>query len=76
VPSFAYGKAPLGLDLRQVIKRGRPFLINTGIAHKDMGHSVVARGLLWPPMDAFQSAAQAWCKKYNVTLDDFVKSLE
>lgn len=76
VPSFAYSKAPLGLDLRQVIKRGRPFLINTGIAHKEMGHSVVARGLLWPPMDAFQSAAQAWCKKYNVTLDEFVKSLE
>jgi hypothetical protein len=47
-----------------------------GIAHKDMGHSVVARGLLWPPMDAFQSAAKAWCKKYNVTLDEFVKSLE
>jgi hypothetical protein len=41
-----------------------------------MGHSVVARGLLWPPMDAFQSAAQAWCKKHNVTLDDFVMSLE
>lgn len=30
IPSFGYAKAPLGLDLRQVIKRGRPFLINTG----------------------------------------------
>jgi len=76
VPSFGFQSAPLGLDLRQVIKRDKPFLINTGIAHKEMGFSVVARGLLWPPMDAFKSAATAWCKKYNVTMDEFVKSLE
>lgn len=76
VPSFGYDNAPLGLDLRQVIKKGKPFLINTGIAHKEMGFSVVARGLLYPPMDAFTGAAQAWCKKYNVTMDEFVKTLE
>jgi len=76
IPSFAYANCPLGLDLRQVIKKNKPFLINTGIAHKEMGHSVVARGLLFPPMDVFKSAAQAWCKKYNVTMDEFVKSLE
>jgi len=75
IPSFAYGNAPLGLDLRQVIKRKKPFLINTGIAHKEMGYSVVARGLLYPPMDAFENAAKAWCSKYNVTMEDFVNSL-
>jgi len=76
VPSSAYAPAPLGIDLRQVIARKKVFLINTGIAHRDMGHSVVARGLLYPPMEAFQAAANDWCKKHNVSLDDFVKSLE
>jgi len=51
-------------------------LINTGIAHKEMGFSVVARGLLYPPMDAFKNASNAWCKKYNVSMDEFVKSIE
>jgi hypothetical protein len=75
VPSFAFGPAPLGIDLRPVIAKNEVFLINTGIAHKEMGHSVVARGLLLPPMDAFQKAAQAWCKKYNVSIADFVGTL-
>jgi len=76
IPSFGYQPAPLGLDLRRVIKRNKPFLINTGIAHKEMGHSVVARGLLYPPMEVFQDASEVWCKKYNVSKEDFVKSLE
>jgi len=76
VPSFGYKPAPIGLDLRKVIQRNKPFLINNGIAHKDMGHSVVARGLLWPPMDAFTNAAQFWCKRHLVTMDQFIKSLE
>jgi len=75
VPSFGYEPAPLGIDLRKVIQAKKPFLINTGIAHKDMGHSVVARGLLYPPMDAFTKAAEGWCKAHNVTMDEFVKSL-
>jgi len=75
VPSFGYECAPLGIDLRKVIEAKKPFLINTGIAHKEMGHSVVARGLLYPPMDAFTKAAEGWCKKHNVTMTDFVKSL-
>jgi len=76
VPSFGYQPAPLGLDLRCVLKRNQPFLINTGIAHKEMGHSVVARGLLYPPMGVFTDAAKYWCTKYGVTEQDFVKSLE
>jgi len=61
IPSFAYEPGPLGIDLRRVIAKGKTFLINTGIAHKEMGHSVVARGLLYPPMECFTAAAEAWC---------------
>jgi len=76
VPSFAYANAPLGIDLRQVIGRAQTFLINTGIAHKDMGHSVVARGLLIPPYAAFEAAAKGWAKKHNVSVEDMVNTLK
>jgi len=76
VPSFNYAPAPLGIDLRKVLKKKETFLINTGIAHKDMGFSVVARGLLYPPMDAFTSAADEWCKTYGVSVNEFVSSLD
>jgi len=76
IPSFAYAPGPLGIDLRSVIHKKKTFLINTGIAHKEMGHSVVARGLLFPPYDAFESAAKSWCKKYDVPLEDFARSFE
>jgi len=76
VPSFAYAPAPLGIDLRHVIARKETFLINTGIAHKDMGHSVVARGLLIPPYGAFEAAAAGWAKKHNLTVQDMVDSLK
>jgi len=75
VPSFAYASAPLGIDLRQVQVKKQPFLINTGIAHKDMGHSVVARGLLYPPMGVFEKAAEDWCEIHSVTMEQFVGSL-
>jgi len=78
VPSSEYRPAPLGIDLRQVAAREGPegiFLINTGIAHKDMGHSVVARGLLYPPKEAFAKATAAWCAKYGVSEKEFVATL-
>lgn len=41
-----------------------------------MGHSVVARGLLTPPYAAFEKAAQSWCAKYGVTMEQLVATLE
>lgn len=46
------------------------------IAHREMGHSVVARGLLTPPYAAFEKAAQSWCAKYGVTVEQLVATLE
>jgi len=74
-PSAAYAPAPLGIDIRQVAAKKKVFLINTGIAHKDAGHSVVARGLLFPPMEAFDKATKDYCAKYDVTVEDLVATL-
>eukprot|EP01126_Amoeba_proteus_P038891 TRINITY_DN4075_c0_g1_i13.p1 TRINITY_DN4075_c0_g1~~TRINITY_DN4075_c0_g1_i13.p1 ORF type:complete len:326 (+),score=60.13 TRINITY_DN4075_c0_g1_i13:503-1480(+) len=76
VPSSAYKPAPLGIDLRRVIEKQKVFLINTGIAHAEMGHSVVARGLLYPPYDVFGDAAKDWCKKYDIPIEQLVQTLE
>jgi len=75
VPASAYAPAPLGIDIRHVIAKKKTFLINTGIAHKDMGHSVVARGLLYPPLEVFESAAKDWCTKYGISLQEFAATL-
>jgi len=75
-PSTAYGPAPLGIDIRQVAAKNQVFLINTGIAHKDMGHSVVARGLLFPPISAFEQATADYCTKYGITKADLVETLK
>jgi len=75
VPSMAYEHGPCGIDLRLVLSKKRTFLLNTGIAHKDMGHSVVARGLLNAPIEAFERAGESWCKKYGVSLDQMLETL-
>ena len=46
------------------------------IAHKEMGHSVVARGLLTPPYAAFEKAAQAYCAKYGITEEQLIATLD
>jgi len=76
IPAFAYAPAPLGIDLRRIIQNKSAPIINTGIAHKESGHSVVARGLLNPPFDCFDDAFDHYCEKYNVTRDEVLATLD
>ena len=76
VPAFAYNASPLGIDVRKVIKNKQTPIINTGIAHREEGHSVVARGLLNPPIECFQQAFDAFCAKYSVTAEELISSLD
>jgi len=74
IAAFGMERAPVGIDVRKVMREGKPVVINTGIAHKDAGHSVVARGLLNTPMSCFAQAAEAFCKKYGISMQDFIAS--
>jgi len=69
IPSFGFQGAPVGIDMRLVLKKGIDIWINTGVAHKDPGHRVIGRGLVRTPREAFTKAMDAYCKKYNVTKD-------
>jgi len=76
IPAFGYRGAPCGIDLRQIAAHKQGPVINTGIAHKDAGHSVVARGLLHTPMLCFEKALAAYCTKYAVTQEQLVATLK
>jgi hypothetical protein len=59
----------LGIDLCKVLKTGIAPLIDTGVANKELGHSVIARGLIRAPMGCFEKAANAFCEKYKLSHD-------
>lgn len=75
VPAFGYNGAPVGLDIRRVISSSYSPVINTGITHKEAGHSVVARGLVKTPLQCFQGAFDAFCEKHNVSRGDVLATL-
>jgi len=57
---------PLGIDLRLVSQTGLTPLIGTGLSHRDVGHSVIARGLLRAPPACFEKATKAFAQKYQI----------
>jgi hypothetical protein len=59
----------LGIDATKVFKSGITPLIDTGVANKQLGHSVIARGLIRAPMPCFEQALNAYCEKYKTSLD-------
>jgi hypothetical protein len=75
IPAFGYRGSPCGIDVRQIVARRQSPVINTGIAHREAGHSVVARGLLTSPIDCFDQAFNAFCTKYSCTSDQLKATL-
>merc|ERR1712048_1504538 len=67
IPSFDFAGAPVGIDVRRVVKTGILPWINTGITHKDAGHRVIGRGQVQPPMEIFEGALEAMAAKYGTT---------
>lgn len=59
----------LGIDLVKVLQSGITPLIDTGVANKQLGHSVIARGLIRAPMACFEQALTSYCEKYKTSLD-------
>jgi hypothetical protein len=65
IPVFDFAGAPIGVDIRKVIKNNFEPWIDTGITHKDSGHRVIGRGFSRAPMEAFQKAHKAFEAKYG-----------
>jgi len=65
IPVFDFKGAPIGIDIRKVMKTKFEMWIDTGITHKDAGHRVIGRGFSRAPLLAFEKAHAAFEKKYG-----------
>lgn len=65
IPALGFVGAPIGIDIRQVIRTNITPIIDTAIAHKDPGHPKIGAGLVRAPLDCFKQALIAFGKKYS-----------
>jgi hypothetical protein len=64
MPIFGFQGTPVGIDIRKVIQTGIAPIIDTAIAHKDPGYSIIGGGLVRAPLECFQKALKAFGQKY------------
>jgi len=64
LPVFAFAGAPVGIDVRKVLKTGIRPTIDTAIAHRDPGHPKIGGGLVRAPLDCFARAFRAFGQEY------------
>ena len=65
MPIFGFEGIPIGIDIRKVVQTNTAPIIDTAIAHKEPGHSIIGAGLVRAPMDCFKKALIAFSKKYQ-----------
>ncbi|MBM4277083.1 MAG: DUF1116 domain-containing protein [Deltaproteobacteria bacterium] len=65
MPVFGFQGAPLGIDIRKVVQTGITPIIDTAIAHKNPGYSIIGAGLVRAPMDCFKKALIRFGQKYG-----------
>lgn len=59
LPQLNFRGAPVGIDVRQVVRQNLLPIINTGIAHRLPGIGQVGAGIVHPPMECFLQALVA-----------------
>lgn len=65
IPAFGFEGAPVGIDIRKVVRTGTTPIIDTAIAHKDPGHPMIGAGLVRAPMECFEKALGAFASRYG-----------
>lgn len=64
IPALDHAGAPVGIDIRQVVRTGSAPLIDTAIAHREPGHGIIGAGLVRAPMACFTDALRAFGARY------------
>jgi hypothetical protein len=59
IPALDFLGTPTGIDIRKVVDTGIHPKLNTGIAHRQMGHGIVGAGMSSIPLASFTTALQA-----------------
>ena len=65
LPVFGFQGTALGIDIRRVVQTGITPIIDTAIAHKNPGFSIIGAGLVRAPLECFQKALVAFSRKYG-----------
>jgi hypothetical protein len=65
MPILGFEGISIGIDIRKVVQTGSTPIIDTAIAHKDPGYSIIGAGLVRAPMECFKKALIAFGNKYQ-----------
>lgn len=65
IPYMDFSSVPVGIDIRKVVATGILPKINTGMAHKDGGFSIIGAGIATAPMEPFAKALEAFGVEYQ-----------
>jgi hypothetical protein len=65
LPVLGFQGTALGIDIRRVVQTGITPIIDTAIAHKNPGFSIIGAGLVRAPLECFQKALVAFSRKYG-----------
>ena len=66
IPALGFQGAALGIDIRKVVQTGICPIIDTAIAHREPGHSIIGAGLVRAPLECFKKALRRFAEKYQV----------
>lgn len=66
MPVFGFEGAPVGIDIRKVVRTGILPTIDTAIAHREPGHPKIGGGLVRAPLACFTAALHAFGRRYAV----------
>jgi hypothetical protein len=65
MPAFDFAGAPIGIDIRKVVRTGISPTIDTAIAHREPGHPKIGGGLVRAPLECFVAALRAFGERYG-----------
>jgi hypothetical protein len=66
MPMLGFQGAPVGIDIRKVVQTGIAPIIDTAIANKNPGHSIIGAGMVRAPMECFKKALLSFGRKYGL----------
>lgn len=66
IPALGFAGAPVGIDIRKVVRTGIVPVIDTAIAHKEPGHAIIGAGLVRAPKECFEKAFLRFAEKYGL----------
>jgi hypothetical protein len=65
MPALDFQGAPVGIDVRKVVQSSVVPVIDTAIAHREPGHSIIGGGIVRPPLECFAKALARFGEKYR-----------